>query len=229
MRSAILALFVCLSPALAQVPAPIAQAAEAALLAADALEKADRLQEAMAARVEFSNRFPGDARLAESQLRLADMTLRSRVPDREMAARGIFDTVAHGYPGTPAALRALQQKAQIEERRRIREKDDTGRDMPAQAATMRLMVEQFPTAPQTMTTLFRLANLYQDADQWDRAAWAWIQMGTNFPDNPHDAWWMAGDIYEKRLRDTEKARAAYAQVPQKSRRYGDAQRKVNRS
>jgi TolA-binding protein len=224
-----------LDPAVADLRAIVtgypqsAVAAEAALLAADALEKADRLPEAMAARVEFSQRFPTDARLADSQLRLADLTLRSRVPDRETAARAILGTVAHGYPGTPAALRALQQKAQIEERRRIREKDDTGREMPAQAATLRLMVEQFPTAPQTMTTLFRLANLYQDADQWERAVWAWTQLGTSFPDNPHDAWWMAGDIYEKRLRDAEKARAAYAQVPQTSRRYGDAQRKVNRS
>jgi TolA-binding protein len=183
----------------------------------------------MAARVEFGNRFPADARFAESQLKLADMTLRSRVPDRELAARAIYDGLAHSHPGTPAALRALQGKAQIEDRRRLRDKDDTGREVPAQVLTLRLMVEQFPTAPQTMTTLYRLANLYQDADQWDRAVWAWTQMGTSFPDNPHDAWWMAGDIYEKRLRDADKARAAYAQVPQKSRRYGDAQRKVNRS
>ena len=36
----------------------------------------------------------------------------------------------------------------------------------------------------------------------------------------------AGEIYERRLRDKEKARAAYAQVPAASPRYKDAQKRA---
>ena len=38
--------------------------------------------------------------------------------------------------------------------------------------------------------------------------------------------WEAGELYEKRVRDVAKAKDAYARVPQTSRRYRDAQKKL---
>ena len=63
--------------------------------------------------------------------------------------------------------------------------------------------------------------------RYDLQAQALTSLGSHFPANRHDAWWEAGEVYEKRLRDIAKAKEAYAKVPQTSRRYRDAQKKVS--
>ncbi len=204
-------------------------AADAAFLAADALTRAGRTDDAMAAHVEFENRFGSDSRLAESQLALADLTLKSRRPNREDAAREAYGRAAAAAPGTNTALRALQAKVAIEERRKLKERDaSVGKDMPASFATLRTLADQFPTSPHGMLALYRLGAGYADNDQWEMAARAWTDLANRYPDNPNDAWWLLGELYERRLRDNERAQAAYAQVPQSSKRYQDAQRKLRR-
>jgi len=204
-------------------------AADAAFLAADALTRAGRTEDAMAAHVEFENRFGNDARLADSQFALADLTLKSRRPNREEAARAIYGRAAAAAPGTNTALRALQAKIGIEERRRLKERDaSVGKDMPASLLTMRMLADQFPTSPHGMLALYRLGSGYADNDQWEMAARAWTDLANRYPDNPNDAWWLLGELYERRLRDNERSQAAYAQVPATSKRYQDAQRKLRR-
>ena len=204
-------------------------AADASYLAAQTLTRLGRVDDAMAAHLEFANRFGGDGRLAESQAALADLTLKSRQPNREDAARVLYGRAAAAAPGSPTALRALQAKAGIEERRRIRERDPSlGREVPAQLATLRLLADQFPDSPHGMLALYRLGQQWADLDQWNLAAHAYTDLATRYPANPHDAWWLLGELYERRLRDDERARAAYAQVPQSSKRYQDAQRKLTR-
>jgi serine/threonine protein kinase/TolA-binding protein len=204
-------------------------AADAAFLTAGALAKAGRTEDAMAAHVEFESRFAGDHRLADSHVALAELTLTSRQPNREETARALYGKAAAAAPGTPLALRALQQRIAIEDRRRLKERDpSTGKDVPASLATLRLLADQFPAAPQGMLALYRLGSAYEDADLWAMAAIAWTDLATRYPDNPNDAWWLLGELYERRLRDAEKARAAYAQVPPASKRYQDAQKKLKR-
>jgi serine/threonine protein kinase/TolA-binding protein len=205
-------------------------AADASFLAADTLTRLGRIDDAMAAHVEFGNRFGNDPRIAENQLALGDLTLRSRQPNREEAARARFArAAAAATPGSPTALRALQAKAGIEERRRIRERDATlGRDVPAQLLTLRQLADQFPDSPHGMLALYRLATGWSDIDQWEMAAAAYTDLATRYPANPHDAWWQLGELYERRLRDDARAKAAYAQVPSTSKRYQDAQRKLTR-
>ncbi|MGE0361008.1 MAG: protein kinase [Vicinamibacterales bacterium] len=206
-----------------------AVAADASYLAAQTLTRLGRADDAMAAHLEFANRFAGDPRFAESQVTLGELTLKSRQPNREETARAIFGRAAAAAPGTPAALRALQAKAGIEERRRLRERDPSiGREVPAQLATLRTLADQFPDSPHGMLALYRLGTLWADLDQWNLAAHAYTDLATRYPSNPHDAWWLLGELYERRLRDDERARAAYAQVPQTSKRYQDAQRKLTR-
>jgi TolA-binding protein len=206
-----------------------AVAADASYLAAQTLTRLGRGGDAMAAHLEFANRFAGDARYAESQVTLGELTLKSRQPNREEAARAIFGRAAAAAPGSPAALRALQAKAGIEERRRLRERDPSiGREVPAQLATLRMLADQFPDSPHGMLALYRLGTMWADLDQWSLAAHAYTDLATRYPANPHDAWWLLGELYERRLRDDERARAAYAQVPQSSKRYQDAQRKLSR-
>jgi TolA-binding protein len=206
-----------------------AVAADASFLAADTLARLGRADDAMAAHVEFANRFSSDPRLAESQLALAELTLKSRQPNRDDAARVMFGRAAATAPGTPTALRALQAKAGIEERRRMRERDARiGREVPAQLLTLRTLADQFPDSPHGMLALNRLAEGWSDLDQWELAAAAYTDLATRYPSNPHDAWWQLGELYERRLRDDARAKAAYAQVPATSKRYQDAQRKLTR-
>jgi hypothetical protein len=77
-----------------------------------------------------------------------------------------------------------------------------------------------------MTALNRLADGYNDLGAHAEAAQAWADLGARFPSNPYDAWFRAAEVYERRLKDPVKARAAYANVPSTSPRYRDAQRKL---
>jgi serine/threonine protein kinase/tetratricopeptide (TPR) repeat protein len=205
-------------------------AAEAMFLSATILEKLGRMEDAMAAHVEFNERFGGDRRASDSKLRLADLMLKSRRADREVAARTLYFEIARDHPRTPQALTALQAKIRLEtERRNVREMDPVlGVSMPAAVISMRTLTEQFPTSPAAMLALNRLAELYEDAGQHPFAAQALIDLATRFPDRAQDAWYRLGELYERRLRDPVRAREAYEKVPPGSPRYRDAQRKLKR-
>lgn len=201
--------------------------ADAGFLAAETLEKLGRIEDAMAAHLEFAKRFGSDARASTSRLRMAELTLRSKQPNRETAALDIFNQVIRDFPKTPAALQAFQGKARIETDRKLETKDPLiGKEVPAVLVTLRTMSEQFPEAPATMSALNRLAQLYMDEEQYLRAAHALTDLANHFPTNPHDAWFRLGELYDRRLNDKERARAAYAQVPASSPRYKDAQRRA---
>jgi hypothetical protein len=53
-------------------------------------------------------------------------------------------------------------------------------------------------------------------------------MAAQFPGNPVEVWFRLGELYERRLRNAEKARAAYEKVPPDSPRYKDAQQRLKR-
>ncbi len=223
-----------LDPALADLRQIVAEqpgtqaAIEASFLSVSVLEKLGRDEEAMAAHVEFNQRYGKDRRAAASKLRLAELVGRSRRPNRELAERDILSSVARDYPGTPQALAALQGKMRIETQRKLREKDPVlGIEVPSTLVTLRTLTEQFPNAPVTLSALDRLAEMYGDADQYERAGQAltaWASRG----DAPADAWYRVGEFYERRLRDPARAREAFERVPPTSPRYRDAQRKLTR-
>ena len=204
-------------------------AAEASYMTADLLEKLGRVDDAMAAHVEFAQRFPADPRAPASKLRLADLTTKAGRGDRELTARQILEEIITTYPRTSHAQAALQMKLRLEQGKRQRERDAVlGIDVPIALPTLRTMTEQFPTAPMAMSAFNRLGEMYLDLDQYERAAQAYVGLGTNFPNNPNDAWFRAGEIYERRLKDASRARDAYEKVPSTSSKYRDAQRKLGR-
>lgn len=222
-----------LEPALADVRQIIADfpgmaaAAEASFMSAEIFEKMGRTDDAMAAHIEFSKRFPTDRRMAASQLRLAELTARSKRPDRDTATRDILSGIIRNYPGTPQSLQALQTKIRIDGDRRQRELDPVlGVQVPAVVPTLRAFTEQFPKSTLAVGIFHRLAEAYIDLNQFERAAQALTDLATNFPNNPHDAWFRAGELYERRLKNLERARQAYANVPAGSSRFRDAQRKL---
>ncbi len=205
-------------------------AAEASLLSADLLEKMNRIDDAMAALVEFESRFAGDRRVAESKLRRAVMLGRTRQPKAEVLARTLLADVVRDFPGTPHALQALAIKMKVEtDRRELREMDPVLKvEVPAVMVTLRTITEQFPTHPQSIVAFNRLATMYADMNKWAEAAQVLEAMGANHQGNPMEVWFRLGEIYERRLNDPARARAAYAKVPNDSPRYGDAQRRLRR-
>jgi hypothetical protein len=68
--------------------------------------------------------------------------------------------------------------------------------------------------------------MYEDLRQYALAASALHDLAIRFPNNQRDAAWRAGEIYEKRVNNMERAQASYALVPQRSSHYRDAQKKL---
>jgi hypothetical protein len=68
--------------------------------------------------------------------------------------------------------------------------------------------------------------MYDDLRKYDLAAQSLFDLAQRFPANSRDAAWRAGEIFEKRVKDPQRARESYALVPQGSSRYRDAQKKL---
>ncbi|MGH9219294.1 MAG: protein kinase domain-containing protein [Vicinamibacterales bacterium] len=207
-----------------------APAAEAAFLAADVHEKDGRMDHAMAAFVEFETRFSRDKRAAESKLRRAQILARREEPAEVLRARQLMSEVARDHSGTPQAALALNLRLRIEtERKNIREIDPVlNVEVPAAMVTLRQFIEQFPNTPQSMAYRSRLVAMLTDMDRHEEAARMLEDLANRAGAGAPDLWFRLGDIYERRLKNPEKARVAYAKVPQSSSRYNEAQRRLKR-
>ena len=205
-------------------------AVDAAFSAGEALEKAGRDEDAMAAYVEFDRRFPGHARMADSQLRRARLLQRSKVQARQTEAYSLYGTIARDYPGTPQAKQALLARRQLEaQRRQLRATDPVlNIEVPALLVTLRTLADQFPGDPETMLALNQLASAYDDMDRYQAEADVLERLAAQFPGNPVEVWFKLGELYDRRLKLADKAREAYAKVPSSSPRYRDAQQRLNR-
>jgi TolA-binding protein len=202
-------------------------AARAKLLVARIYERQRRLEAAMAAYAEVRATYPQDPATAEALLRMADLVQQTRQPDRSAVARSYLDQVVQRFPTSAVAPGALAQRATIEQREDLKVTDPVlGRVVPAALVSYRQLVEAYPHTPTAEGAFVRLAKYYEDMKRYDLAAQALTGLGSYFPQTRHEAWWDAGEMYEKRLRDVAKAKEAYARVPQTSRRYRDAQKKL---
>ena len=204
-------------------------AAESAFLAAEIHEKMGRLDDAMAAYIEFESRFDKDSRVAEAKLHRSAILGRQRQPKAQALSLQLLNDVVRDFPGTPEAQQALQTKLRIEtDRKELRAIDPvTKQDGPAAIATLRTYIIQFPDGAESMVARNRLAMMLTQMNRHAEAAQVLEDLGAR-GGNPADVWWRLGEIYERRLNDPAKAREAYAKVPQGSPRYSDAQKKLNK-
>jgi len=201
-------------------------AASAYLLIGSIYERQQRGDDAMANYVEMRSKFGATPQTADATFHLAELTLRSKRDDRERTAMTLFDDVVKLQPAGPLAPRALMRKADLEERAKLRAFDtQLNTSVPSALVTYRTVVENYPDAESANASLAKLADMYEDMKRYELAAQTLEQLATRFPDNGHDAAWRAGEIYEKRLKNADKARAAFAMVPQRSDHYKDAQKK----
>jgi serine/threonine protein kinase/outer membrane protein assembly factor BamD (BamD/ComL family) len=215
-----------LQGALGQKPGSPA-AAEANLLIAHVYERQKRLDAATAKYTEVKNRYPTNPVSAEALVRLADLVQQTKESNRVQTARQYLTDAVTQFPDAAIAPQALATRAGIEERENIKVTDPTlGRSVPAALVSYRQLSEQYPTAGACELALWKLASFYDDLKRYDLAAEALGTLGTRFPATRYDAWWEAGELYDKRLKDKDKAKDAYSKVPSTSRRYKDAQKKA---
>ena len=84
------------------------------------------------------------------------------------------------------------------------------RVVPAALVSYRQLTEAYPHTAPAEAAFIRLAQYYDDMKRYDLQAQALTGLGSYFPKTRHDAWWEAGEIFERRLRDVAKAKDAYS-------------------
>jgi len=205
-------------------------APSAQLLIADAYNSQGRADDAMAAYVEVRSKYAASKPItAEATYRLAELVLQSKQKDKEGDARTLFSEVVTSYPKGPLAARALARRAMLEERTKLRVVDsELQTSVPAALVSYRTLVKTYPNAEGNEQALVQLAGMYDDLKRYDLAAETLRDLAKRFPNNTRDAAWRAGEMYEKKVKDTEKARQAYMMVPTTSSRYRDAQKKLQK-
>jgi serine/threonine protein kinase/tetratricopeptide (TPR) repeat protein len=214
-----------LKSALAQnATSPSGPAAQ--LLVARVYERQDRVPDALAAYVELRSKYTASAEAAEGTVAMADLTLRSKQDDREAAARTLYSEVVTTHAKSPWAPRALVKRAALEERMKLRMVDPELGSVPASILSYRALVTDYPAADGAEPALDKLAEWYEDGKRYELAAKTLEDLATKFPQNTRDAAWRAAEMYAKRLKNADKARACYALVPQQSSHYRDAQKKI---
>jgi tetratricopeptide (TPR) repeat protein/predicted Ser/Thr protein kinase len=204
-----------------------ASAPSALMILAGIRQQQSRPEDAMAVYVEVRSRFRGTPAAAEAGVRYGQLLMQSDRQDRVRVSRDTFAAVARDYPETLWAPRALSIKADLEAREKLKEADAAaGGVVPAALITWRNLVERYPEAPESEGALWNLASGYEDLRRYDFAAQTFAVLGSRFPKTSHDAWWKAAEIYDRRLRNQDAAKSAYARVPTTSRNYREAQKRI---
>ena len=144
-------------------------------------------------------------------------------------ARRLYAAVAADYPRSKYAPPALAAQARIEDELKLTVTDPVLQARaPASVATCRTLVERYPDTAEGEWAFWQLGEIYDDLKKFQLAAESFSELGRRFPETRYDAWWRAGQIYDKRLDQKEEAVAAYRQVRQSSGHYGDAQKRIGR-
>jgi TolA-binding protein len=202
-------------------------APEAAFLIAEARRLDGRREDAMGAFVEFGSRYKGHARAPEALYRLAQLTAQGTRPGSIEEGRQLFGEVAEKYSDSPWAAMALSERAALEDRLKLRLVDPAiGASVPASLVSLRRLVQSHPSHALAEKSYWMLADMYEEVKRYQQAAEACEALAAAFPGTKYDAWFRAAEIYERRLKDKDKARAAYLQVPASSPRYKDAQKRA---
>jgi hypothetical protein len=144
--------------------------------------------------------------------------------NQDLGAREKLALIGERYWQTPWFVPAMMVKIDIEDRRELRELDPViGRQVPASIPTKRLLTQRAPQHAAAEAAWWQLGESYDRLKQYTLAVQAYVELATRFPGTRLDAWFRAGEITERRLKNKEEARAAYLKVPSTSARYREAQ------
>jgi serine/threonine protein kinase len=200
---------------------------DGAVLAARTHQQAKRYDAAAAAWIDASRDGVGPEEISEGLIQAADGAARQRSTEGDGIARKTLGEILDRYPASVRALRALQMKMSIEDRMKLKEPDaELNGVAPSSLLTLRKTARGAGNAPVAEFALWRLAGEYRERRLYELAATTFADLGTRFPETRYDAWFSAGELFEKQLKDASRAREAYAKVPPGSLRYEAAQKKL---
>jgi TolA-binding protein len=201
------------------------EAVDAYFLIARIHERQEQPEDALATYLEIASRYEHHPRAPEAMFRFAETTLRSPRRNKAVEARRMLTEAADRYPASDWAARSLLEKGQLEDREQYVEQDARmNATVPSALVTYRRLVETYPHSPSTERALAHLGEIYQRLKRFDLAVDTFVRLASGYPRSPHDAWFRAGEIYRRQLRDTDRARDAYARVPVSSPHFADAQK-----
>jgi len=200
---------------------------DAYYLVAEVQEKLQRPKEALGTYIEIQSRFKGNARAAQAAFLQARMVAAEDGKKGAEEARKLYAACAIDYPTSPWSARALAAKAEIEKSQRLNVRDAAlNANVPAALLSYRDLTEKFGSEAVAEKAWWELGEMYADLKRWDLAARAFEELGLRFPKTRYDAWFEAGQIYERRLKDAAKAKSAYAMVPESSPNSKEAKKKA---
>ncbi len=203
-------------------------AVDAFFLIASIHDAQGRVEDAMSTYLEIASRYPEDSRAAEAKYDMAESMLKSKRPDRDADARRILTDVAQRYASSPWAPRALMARAELETRHDIYERDEVlGGSSPASLVTYREVIQLYPSAPAAALATWKLADAYTTLKRFDLAAATYEALADD-DERRDEAWFAAGELYEKRLKDPARATLAYGRVRSTSARYAEAQKRLQK-
>ena len=204
-------------------------AIEASFLMASVYESRDDRANAMGTYIEIAHRFPASSRAAEALAKLAESTMKSRQRDKEHDARRTLTELVTKYPRSPWAPRALLMRGDIEARQGTAQPDALlGGSVPTAAVTYREIGDRYPSSDSAPSALNKLARIYTETKRYELAAATFERLAAHDANDRYGAWFAAGEIYEKRLKDQTRARAAYSRVRPSSPQYAQARKRISR-
>ena len=203
------------------------RAIEASFLIASIHDTRSDAANAMSTYIEIASRFRDDPRAAEALFKLSESMLKSKGRDRAQDARRTLTGIVENYPASPWAPRALVLRGDIEARQGAYQRDDAlGGSVPTAAVTYREVVERYGSSDAVPAALKNLARIYAETKRFDLAAAAFEALATRDASDRDDAWFAAAEIYDKRLKDPLRARAAYSHVIASSPHYAEARKRL---
>jgi hypothetical protein len=206
-----------------------ASAVESLALSAEIQQRRGQFGAATNAWVGFIGRGGSPERAAEGLLRVADAAARQRSRSADETARIALHELLTRSGSSAHALRALQMKMALEDRLKLKQRDDQfNGTVPASLLTLRDVATKAGTAPVAEYALWRLGAEYKDRKLHALAADTFVDLATRFPNTRYDAWFSAAEIYDRQLKNPARARDAYLKVPAGSSRYRDAQKRARR-
>src|SRR5262249_34340295 len=144
-------------------------------------------------------------------------------------ARQILTDAVRKYPASPWAARALLMRGDLESRLNLYQLDATlGTSAPAALASYRDVLEHHASSSVAPAAMQKAAEIYVQMKRYDLAASLLEALAARDTENRYDAWFSAAELYDRRLKDASRARAAYARVPHGSTHFADAQKRLHK-
>ena len=204
------------------------QAVDAYFLIASIHDSRGRIEDAMSTYLEIASRYPEDPRAPEARYEMAESILKSKRPDRDAEARRMLTDIVQRTPSSPWAPRALMARAELEVRRELYARDEVlGGSAPAALVTYREVTQQYHSDPAAALATWKLAEGYASLKRFDLAVAAYEALGED-DERRDEAWFAAGELYERRLKDPARATVAYGRVRSTSSRYAEAQKRLQK-